>query len=116
MTTPTWSVKLADEMRPHTVRADGFREDGVFTVFHKAGQPPVFAAQTCLIVSITREPDDGDPEPAEPEPEPDQPITVNVSVSGGVLSERDLRDLIDKHLTEAAHRAIPRGLSGQFIT
>lgn len=40
----------------------------------------------------------GDEQPAEPEPDAPAPTTITINVHGSVLSERDLRDAIEKQM------------------
>jgi muconolactone delta-isomerase len=55
-------------------------------------------------------PCDGDGQDAEPEPKPPAP-NITINVSGSVLSERDLRDMIRKILTDDARRSMPSGFT-----
>lgn len=50
-------------------------------------------------------PCDSDGRHDEPEPEPPAPITVTINVSGSVISERELADLIRRHVDKTLQRA-----------
>lgn len=44
-------------------------------------------------------------QPAEPEPDAPAPTSITINVHGSVLSEHDLRDVIEKHLVTRAWRS-----------
>jgi hypothetical protein len=103
----TWRIAF-DDGNVHVVDACLFRENGTFTEFLIPGEPPVFAASTGRIVSISRDPDDGGEQPSEPGPAPDDPAPtgVTINVHGSVLSERNLRDAIEKQLHQFGQRQV----------